>query len=999
MTNVPTSDASNATVDTASTSAGALFSTSDTGLGSDSAAVFVPSASGNTATTVAFGGGIPFGIPWSYTLTGLSYGNHAGQTFFLENAGMPTTLPFAFNYYFGTTDPRSPDYVEGVGWEAKVFSGNGYYFMAVIPRYTSLSFNMAVSNEGSGEVVIDRSDNVFQETLGTGGPGTDLIDYENVWQCLYNGEAVFEFLGTTTAEVFVSAASEAMPVTISGAGTGRCLQWAEAQPPGFPNVVYKLAALTDAFQVADVNLSIWNTTPLADITSGEVYIDTTTSSAAVAGTNGTASSAPYLGGDVYDASASAISADITPLAMPSQATNFIVNGSFVGGLDYWTTIVSAPIQEGGGSAISYTMDSYDGDGFCAQVTTTAATQGLAQVLYSILPNTYYQVTAFVKQQSSGPMSPVISLYDFTNSVLGFPSTTAGTVGEWAIITGSILTGTDNDAGAGIQLNVSINCGTATNCQFLVDTVNCFQYYPNTFSSMSLLESTDNTNSVLMEMDSTVTGCLLRARVFNEGVETDLYLGASYDPVQMLYWRIREYAGAFYFDTAPDGATWTNQGSLPYAWSPKSVELRFSSWWYLGPGQYTPMLINNINSSGVQETNAFGQIVYSADEGTTSSGGYNLNSANSVGLNNAYIQIPNVALWLDLLSQAQRRDTISFINPTFTALEDSTGQPWEDLASLIVSCGTDLETQLEASVAAINGDWIMYPGFQLFVGSDGALGTDLSSTVVFYASGHIIEHDRTRVRDQIANYIVASDGSGNLTFQTSPSSIAQWNQREQFIQSSLATDIPTLSQMANAALKEFQSEVSQRTLTVPPALPGRQVFVDYQLGDWIGVQNSNLTTNDKVRVVGISLAIDGTSDTTTIELTLETRIQLLIERMNVLLQKIAANADAQVIAAPGASSQNIIQTLNQNTSPSNYVAVVGDGSTLTYSIAHALGTKNVQVAVRQNGTPYTAYQVVGPGTALSAAGQVLITYTSLNTIQVQFYTAPGLTSQAAIIVQS
>ena len=1000
MTNIPTSDASNATTDSATVGTGSLFTDSDSSNTTAELATVFP-YTGSTGPE-GFAAAIPGYLPGSFTTDGLFYTNHAGASFYLSSfpAGLPNTLPFSLCNFVGpSSGPLSPNYVTNVGYELRVFSGNSYTFMTVIPRYESLSFNIELSDEGSGQLVIDRSDPIFSSTLATGGPGTDLLDYENFWQCLYNGTPVFEFLGTTIAEVIVDASSETQPITISGAGTARCLQWGQALPPGFPNVVYSLAAIADTFQVSAIDQTTWNLTTVEDLTSGLVSVDIDESAAAIAGVYGNTTVAPALAGGYYNAQSSALSALITPLNMPVQAVNLVTNGDFLLGTEGWTTGPNGA-QSAGASAVSYTMDSFDGSGFCAQVTTTGAHQGISQTITSLAPSTYYQFNAWVKQQApatyhlhplgglriyinptSGPSTPVLVLCDSTNSIVSYPSSGGITqVGDWCLLTATILTGPTT--------NVSVICAVTSGTsavpnQFLVDTTNFFSYTPDTSTAMSLYQEGNLASSVSMELDM---GSGFIGRCLTNGIETDTYLSttgtvAVYDPVQHAYWRIREFNGSFYFDTAPDGATWTNQGSIAHTWPVSEVSVAFSSWWY---GQnaptpsppFSPMFVSSINTSGVSALSAQGNEEASVNQGSLS--GYNVNSG-SPGLNNAYIELPNMAIWLDLLNQSQSRGTIPFVLPTFTAVADSAGIAWTDQASLTVSNGADLETQLEASASAVGADWIMQPFFQLYAGNPGSLGNDNSGTVVFYSSGQIVSHDRTRVRDQISNYVVASDSSGNLTYQTSPSSEAQWNQREQFVQSSQATDIATLAQMANAALLEFQDEVSQRTLSVPPSLPGRTLFEDYTVSDYIGVQNPDLLSVDKVRVVGAAVSIDGTQDLVTVELTLETRIQLLIEKMNVLLQKIGSTADAQVLAAPGAVSQFISQTLNQSVSGS-YTQFIGDGVNTAFYIAHGLNSQDVTISVRNTVTGLQAQQVQTP----TAGGQYAVTIISPNQVEILFY---------------
>jgi hypothetical protein len=995
LTTINASDASNAAVDSASVTSGTTIATSDvSGRAAENSAATVKS-SANVINSIPYAAAIPGLLPGSFTTFGLYANPNSGASFKTpELTGLlPSTLPFALCSYMGQDSKElSPNYVQGVGWEVKVFDGRNYTYQTVLPRYESLAFNLALSDEGAGQIVIDRSDAVFQETLATGGPGTDLLDYENFWQVSYNGEPIFEFLGTTVEETIVDSGSESQPITISGAGNARVLKWACAEPPGFPNVIYKLAALTDSFQIPAINPVTWNLTTAASINNSQVYVDTSNAAAAITGAPTSYLASPALSAGYYDATASAMWALITPLNMPVQPTNLIANYSFELGLSSWDT-GSSGAQSLGAQAVSYNADSFDGDGWCAQITASGPNQGIEQTVPALQPNTYYQMNAWIKQASGTP-TPTVTLHDSTNNKSSFPGTITSQLGEWVLVQASIKTGPVSN----VNLVCSVNSGTGA-CTFLADTCFLYQYTPYTSTAMIISNQTNpTTDYVMIELDMYESNPRFWARVFNNGVPTSVYLTTTYDPVQHGYWRIREYNGVFYFDTAPDGATWTNQGQLSYSWNAQDTAVSFTCWYYGGYGAtpgFTPMEVSQINTAGAATVYANGQLPATINPGSSTN--YNLAQGSGVGLSNAYLEVPNAALWLDLLKQSQRRGTIQFVNPTFDNMTDSFGIPWTDVASIVIANGTDLETQYAASVTAFNGDWLMMPNFQLIAGNDGSLGNDLSSTVVFYTSGQIQEYTRTRARDQIANYIVASDGTGNLQYQTSGSSEVLWTQRENYVQAAQATDNATLAQMVNAAVQEFEFEISQRTLQVPPDLPGLVLFEDYTLGDWIGIQNPDLTSVDSVRVVGASVSIDGTQDLVTVELTLETRIQLFVERMNVLLQKIGANADAQVLTAPGAASQIILQSVN-STAVNTFTQTFGDGSTTTFFIGHGLGTQNVSVTVRNNTSTPTpgAFLTQTSTNPPTVAGTYAVTANSLNQVTLVFPTAPAANQYTVVV---
>lgn len=60
-------------------------------------------------------------------------------------------------------------------------------------------------------------------------------------------------------------------------------------------------------------------------------------------------------------------------------------------------------------------------------------------------------------------------------------------------------------------------------------------------------------------------------VTTNGVRTEYALPA-YDPTAHRWWRVREAGGYIFFDTSPNGTTWTNHTSGPHSWSTESCYL-------------------------------------------------------------------------------------------------------------------------------------------------------------------------------------------------------------------------------------------------------------------------------------------------------------------------------------------------------------------------------------------------------------------------------------------
>jgi hypothetical protein len=250
------------------------------------------------------------------------------------------------------------------------------------------------------------------------------------------------------------------------------------------------------------------------------------------------------------------------------------------------------------------------------------------------------------------------------------------------------------------------------------------------------------------------------------------------------------------------------------------------------------------------------------------------------------------IWLKLLQAAQARGTISFVTPLFTAAHDSAGKPWQVVKSntstakivpepgsnllelLDIHTGQDLDKQFAERV-----EWMMWPGFRLDVRA--TIGVCREKQVVFFEA-QLPSMQRTRSRDEIANLICTLDAYGDTTLSASAPSKGRWLQREQLQNRNLnVTDPARRRAIGEVFLAQRSDEKSQWTIQVPYDEEGRRPFVDYDVGDWVGVvraRPSGASVADAYRVMAIVVKVD--SDGPTVELTL----QSLLEQQERALQK-------------------------------------------------------------------------------------------------------------------
>lgn len=355
-----------------------------------------------------------------------------------------------------------------------------------------------------------------------------------------------------------------------------------------------------------------------------------------------------------------------------------------------------------------------------------------------------------------------------------------------------------------------------------------------------------------------------------------------------YWQISEKQGTFYFWVSADGQNWQKVWTKQRQWNASTVGVYFAASYNGTPNEFATITALNSN------------VVTSSLGGAT------------------YLGLPIMNIWLQTLQAAQARGTIPFVTTRFTGGTDSFGNPWTDTNSVQVQNGTDLYSLLQGQAAMIDADWIMNPNFTLVVGIPSAttpnagqvtLGYDRSNSIRFYEAGGETSKQRMRVRNQIQNLIAAINADGRTVTDTNSTSVATWGQREAWIQAAAQVTQQDISIVANAAALANANEILSWTLQITPNLPGRTVFRDFDVGDWVGLERPDFSATDVVRVVGITVQVDQ-DGLETHELILSSYIQWLQQRLTYIQNKmgggyvtaagttaVANNAQGDTLQAP------------------------------------------------------------------------------------------------------
>ena len=138
--------------------------------------------------------------------------------------------------------------------------------LALIPPKMIVSFQFVkqLNDLGSGTVQLNMDDPWWHTaTLTDGKPRSSCWTTSACGRSSMTACIRFEFLGETVTEQLVDP-SEQRIVTVTGPGAAATLKWAMAAPQGFPDIVLKVDAISDAFSEVDVSgnpvldTNIWN---------------------------------------------------------------------------------------------------------------------------------------------------------------------------------------------------------------------------------------------------------------------------------------------------------------------------------------------------------------------------------------------------------------------------------------------------------------------------------------------------------------------------------------------------------------------------------------------------------------------------------------------------------------------------------------------------------------------------------------------------------------------
>ena len=372
-----------------------------------------------------------------------------------------------------------------------------------------------------------------------------------------------------------------------------------------------------------------------------------------------------------------------------------------------------------------------------------------------------------------------------------------------------------------------------------------------------------------------------------------------------FWRIREDNGYIVFETSPKNDVWTERFRAPYSWPATNVLVYFQLEW-----------IGDVGIRGPLEAYM-----------------YKLNESAIPAVDSA------IAKFRELLSDTQARGTIPFVEAMFTDYVDSRGLNWIGLPKVSITEGSKLSDVLSTLTQIQQADWIMDNDFKLRIYQKTKEDSTIppvyfrKDDVVFHEAGSQISKNRTRDRGSIANSIVGKNSSGQYAYIEDSESINKFSKREAFVSAGNADDLPNLALVLDATLQDSKDEKSSWKVVVAADQPGRRVFEDYDVGDWISIENIDSNNNVTVgqwRVLAIAVQIQA-DGITTVELTLQSRIELLAARLKAQVEAMSASTvsgGASVVG--GISAAQLIQQATLSGLRDVVIPNPVEGDVLTYS---------------------------------------------------------------------
>jgi len=223
----------------------------------------------------------------------------------------------------------------------------------------------------------------------------------------------------------------------------------------------------------------------------------------------------------------------------------------------------------------------------------------------------------------------------------------------------------------------------------------------------------------------------------------------------------------------------------------------------------------------------------------------------------YTAMTKAGIMIELIDEAQARGALANLTYDFTAVVDSDGVAWTDSEYYSLAVGTSLLDVARQFARAGEFDFDIVLSGSSFVLSayKNGKGTDKSETIYFRVGKNCEEVNSDERGDKIKNVLRVAYKDGYIT-SSDPTSITNRRRREELFnvkQAQTSSSAMTAGAAKLALTKDPKFQIALRVFDDA----GVNVFVDYDLGDTVMLDNSG--TETAYRIYGLQVDFDETGN--------------------------------------------------------------------------------------------------------------------------------------------
>lgn len=253
----------------------------------------------------------------------------------------------------------------------------------------------------------------------------------------------------------------------------------------------------------------------------------------------------------------------------------------------------------------------------------------------------------------------------------------------------------------------------------------------------------------------------------------------------------------------------------------------------------------------------------------------------------------LTIWAECAIRVPTGSVQKRVVPTFTRFNDSAGNIWLDPGyENQQPNGVNMLMLLQEHCDSVGADFHMRPDFQLDVkysrstiDSPGKyFGAD--RTEVVFRSNLLTSKRINRDRSEVGNWVLSQDDYGEVTLKFDAASIVRNGMRERYVEAGRSGLVTTRTSKAAEELKWYKDQAVSWTLGVFPYYEDsagtlfNRAFVDYEVGDWIYVEDEDSGELVSVQVSAITISVESDGQVEA-ELTLESLAALRKRKADLL----------------------------------------------------------------------------------------------------------------------